>query len=177
MLLPARRSHAEDLEAEAKAVTDKERLIGLFAAPLAAGIALVVTDSLIANDPAATLANGQPNRLHVSVSIYHEVLVAMLVLSAIMLVASWFRKRLPIGMGLALYGLAIFNLHFWGFGVPFIIGGAWYLVRAYRYHQRLREASGDSRWRPGLAAAGSGSSFVPRPTASKRYTPPSSSRR
>ena len=65
MLLPARRSHAEDLEAEAKVVTDKERLIGLFAAPLAAGIALVVTDSLIANDPAATLANGQPNRLHV----------------------------------------------------------------------------------------------------------------
>ena len=31
------------------------------------------------------------------------------------------RKRLFLGIATALYGLAIFNLHYWGFGIPFIM--------------------------------------------------------
>lgn len=162
----------EELENAEKTASNKERLIGLFAAPLAAAIALVVTNSLIANDPSATLANGQPNKLHVGVGLYHEALVAMLVLSVVVLVMSWFRKRLFVGIGMALYGLAIFNLRFWGFGIPFLVGGAWYLARSYRLHQRLRDARGNSRWRPELAASDSGASPLTRPTANKRYTPP-----
>jgi hypothetical protein len=58
---------------------------------------------------------------------------------------------------MALYGLSIFNLHFWGFGIPFIFAGAWLLVRAYRFQQMVKEANTSS------------------PAArldSKRYTPP-----
>lgn len=164
----------EALDAGERSANDKERLIGLFAAPLAAGIALMVTNSLIANDPSAILADGQPNRLHVSVGLYHEVLIASLALSLFVLVASWFRKRLLIGVGLALYGLTIFNLRFWGFGVPFLIGGAWYLVRAYRIHQRFRDARTDTASQSRLAAVGPGASSLTRPTPNKRYTPPQS---
>ncbi len=39
--------------------------------------------------------------------------------------ALW-RKRLFMGILAAMYGLAIFNLHYWGFGVPFVMVGAWY---------------------------------------------------
>ena len=45
----------------------------------------------------------------------------------------------------ALYGLAVFNLHWWGFGVPFVLVGAWYLVRAYRAQRALKEATGVGR--------------------------------
>ena len=66
----------------------------------------------------------------------------------------------------ALYGLAIFNLHWWGFGVPFVLVGAWYLVRAYRAQRDLKEATG------GRTERGTGGSGTA-PMASKRYTPPS----
>ena len=55
---------------------------------------------------------------------------------------------------MALYGLAVFNLHYWGFGVPFILVGAWLLVRAYRLQRDLREATGDAPARPGPTPAG-----------------------
>jgi len=61
---------------------------------------------------------------------------------------------------MALYGLTVFNLHYWGFGVPFILFASWYLVRAYRLQRELKEAT---------ATAGGGAGG-PRP--SKRYTPP-----
>ena len=46
---------------------------------------------------------------------------------------------------MALYGLSIFNLHFWGFGVPYLLFGSWYLVRAYRLEQKLKLAKADAR--------------------------------
>ena len=69
---------------------------------------------------------------------------------------------------LALYGLAVFNLHYWGFGVPFLMAGAWYLVRAYRLNQELKRVEGSgpparSTARPSMGA---------RPRPNKRYTPP-----
>ena len=60
-----------------------------------------------------------------------------------MLAFAWFRKRLYLGMVIALYGLAVFNLHYWGFGIPFVMAGAWLLVRAYRLQRDLRVATGD----------------------------------
>ena len=43
---------------------------------------------------------------------------------------SLLRKRLFQGITLAIYGLGVVDLHYWGFGIPFLIAGAWYLVRA-----------------------------------------------
>jgi hypothetical protein len=147
---------------ESKYATDKERLIGLIAAPFAAAIGFLITSALISHDPAA------PSRLHVSVSLYHEVLIALLVLSVAMEVTAWFRKRLYLGIALALFGLTVFNLHYWGFGVPFLLFGAWMLVRAYRLQRSANEAtsteSGDLD-RPGDAG---------RPRQNRRYTPPTS---
>ena len=61
-------------------------------------------------------------------------------MAVLILVSSLLRKRLFQGITLALYGLAVFNLRFWGFGVPFLLAGAWYLVRAYRLQQALKRA-------------------------------------
>jgi hypothetical protein len=49
-------------------------------------------------------------------------------------------SALFIGIAMALYGLSLFNLHYWGFGLPYIIGGSWYLVRAYRLSEKLKLA-------------------------------------
>ena len=112
-----------------RSATDKERLIGLLAAPLGAAIGILVITALIDNDPPAHLKNGQLNRLHVSLSVYHELFFVLLGLSILILVMAMLRKRLFLGITMALYGLAVFNLHYWGFGVPFILAGAW-LLRA-----------------------------------------------
>jgi hypothetical protein len=157
-----------EIEAAIKRADDKERLIGLLGAPIAAAISLVVVGALVAHDPKALYANGQIDKLHVSPNLYLELGAVAMALALTMLIAAWFRKRLVIGIAMALYGLSIFNLHYWGFGLPFILGGAWYLVRAYRLSEKLKFAkAGGSTG----GAAGAGPS-VARPPASKRYTPP-----
>ncbi len=67
---------------------------------------------------------------------------------------------------MALYGLSLFNLHYWGFGIPFIIGGSWYLVRSYRLSEKLKLAKADAGPDGPRGPAGA------RPRPSKRYTPP-----
>lgn len=154
----------DDLEA-AKHSDDQERLIGLSLAPLAGVIAIVVSTHQLANNPPATLSNGRPNPLHVSPALTHELEIVLLALAAAMLVSSLLRRRTFTGVAAALYGLAVFNLHWWGFGFPFILAGAWFLVRAYRAHQAWKTAT--------AGGAGSGAKAPP----SKRYTPPATSPR
>lgn len=154
----------EELEDTVKYADDKERLIGLLLAPVAAAIGLLVIGSLISNDPK------EPNPKHVDVSVYHTLTYVLLGLAVVMLVTAYYRKRLYLGIAMALYGLSIFNLHYWGFGVPFVMVGAWLLVRAYRAQRDLREATGDSssgaRRRRGGTSPKAG-----RPQPNKRYTP------
>jgi hypothetical protein len=154
-----RQARIEELEAAVRATDDRERMIGLVAAPLAAAVGLLVVNADIANDPPAT-KNGRANPLHVSVGVYHEILVVLLVLALVALVAAALRRRLILGAGLALYGLAVVNLRYWGFGIPFMLGGAWFLARSYRLHQELK----------GLRAGGDGPGGPVR--RNKRYTPP-----
>jgi len=149
-----------EIEAKIKRADDKERLIGLLAAPIAAAIGLLVTGSLLAHDPKEVTK-------HVAPSLYLELGAVTMALALAMLATAWLRKRTFLGIAMALYGLSIFNLHYWGFGLPFIMGGAWYLVRSYRLSEKLKFAK---------AAEGGGATTtgpsVPRPQASKRYTPP-----
>ena len=160
-----------------RSMDDKERAIGLLAAPVAAAIGFLVIHTLVVNDPAQHLKSGALNPHYVSVSLYDEVFVALLVLSILMLTMAMLRKRLYLGIATALYGLAIFNLHYWGFGIPFIICAAWYLVRSYRLQRELREATGGRPTRSGSRSNGRDTSYTP-PRPNKRYTPrsPSSSR-
>jgi hypothetical protein len=89
-----------------------------------------------------------------------------MVLAVAMLGFAWYRKRLFLGLTCALFGLSIFNLHFWGFGVPFLLVGSWYLVRAYRLNQKLKLATASDGQGPGPGPRGG-------PTRpNKRYTPP-----
>ena len=155
-----------ELEEAVRRADDKERLIGLLAAPIAAMIGLLVTEGRLADNPKATLANGQVNALHVNPSTLVEFGAIAIVLGVVMLATAWFRKRLYLGMVMALYGLSLFNLHYWGFGVPYILFGSWYLVRAYRLQSKLKEAKAAEGGGP--AAAGPSV----RPAQSKRYTPP-----
>jgi len=152
----------EEVEEDIARANDKERGIGLIAAPIAALLSFVIIDALIHNDPALGTKN------YVSPSLYHTLQFVLLGLSVLILVTSLWRKRLFLGITLAMYGLAVFNLHYWGFGVPFLLGGAWYLVRSYRLSQELKRVGG-----------GTGSSRTTvrptggaRPRANKRYTPP-----
>ncbi len=155
-----------ELEKSEYRADDKERLVGYVAAPLAAAIAFLVTGSLIGNDPARLLSDGQVNPHYVSPSLYLTVGGVAMVLALLMLVMAWRRQRLYLGLVMALYGLSIFNLHFWGFGLPYVMGGAWFLVRSYRAHSGVKEAR---------AAEVSG--LASRSTSNKRYTPPSSTDR
>jgi hypothetical protein len=148
----------EELQAAVKYANDKERLIGLTAAPLAAAIAIAIFR-----------ADSTNNELHESASTFHELLAVLLVLSVVMLIVAMLRKRLYLGMVTALYGLSVFNLHWWGFGVPFVLIGAWLLIRAYRLQRSLKAATGGTGDRRG------GSALPPGP--SRRYTPPSSPKR
>ena len=102
------------------------------AAPLAAIIGILVGS--------ATIQHAKDT--HQSVSDLDELTYVILAMAVLILVSSLLRKRLFQGITLALFGLAIFNLRFWGFGVPFLLAGAWYLVRAYRLQQALKRARG-----------------------------------
>jgi hypothetical protein len=154
----------QELEIEEKRANDKERAIGLLVGPLATLIAFLVIHQLVVNDPAARLSDGAVNKLHVNLSTYQHLFIVLIVLSFGITATALWRKRLFLGVVTVLYGLAIFNLHYWGFGVPFVMVGAWYLVRTYRLHRNLKEST-----------AG-GPSATSRPVSNRRYTPPSRSR-
>ena len=142
--------------------------MGLLLAPVSAAIGIPIINDLIAHDPPTG------NKQHVNVSLYHELALVLLGLSVLMLVTAWFRKRMYLGIVMALYGLAIFNLHYWGFGIPFVLIAAWLLVRAYRVQRELREATGDSPSRPGANADGAvprRGRHVPSPTSATRRRP------
>jgi hypothetical protein len=163
----------EELRLAVKFASDKERLIGLLAAPFAAAIGFTIGRVLVSHDPPAELQNGSVNRLHVAVSLYNEATLALVVLGVVMLICAYFRKRLYLAIVMALYGLTVFNLHYWGFGVPYILAGAWMLVRSYRLQKSLRVATGDtSRYGPNRSGGSTPSSTRPRPN--RRYTPPTS---
>ena len=149
---------AEEIEAAIKTADDKERAIGLIAAPLAAVIGIVISSASI--DYAKTH--------HQSLTVYDELTYVILGLSVLMLATAWWRKRLFLGITMALYGLAVFNLHYWGFGIPFLLAGSWYLVRAYRLQQALKRAQGGRTASARRMTASNGA----RPRPSKRYTPP-----
>ena len=143
----------EELEAAVSHADDKERLIGLAAAPLAGLVAIIVASSLGSKA-------GKPTS-----SVDSTLVLVLFGLAFIMLASAWFRKRLFLGIACALYGLSVFNLHYWGFGVPFLLIGSWYLVRAYRLSQKLKLAKADD------GPSGTGDP-ARRAQPNKRFTPP-----
>jgi hypothetical protein len=146
----------EELEDAERYADDKERMIGLVAAPVAAFLTILLANSESRNEAA-----------HWTHSLYAEFVIVLLGLAVIMLAAAWFRKRLYMGVAMALYGLALFNLRWWGFGFPYILVGSWLLVRAYRAQKAVKLATGETGDRGGSGSVGSSG-----PRASKRYTPP-----
>jgi hypothetical protein len=150
----------EELEDAIARSDDKERTIGLVAAPLAALIGLLVGGASV----------NYAKTHHLSTTLYSELTYMLLVLSVLILVTSLLRKRLFQGITLALFGLAVFNLKAWGFGFPFVLAGAWYLVRAYRLQQALKRAGGGGPSTPNRG--GSRPTNGSRPRSNKRYTPP-----
>ncbi len=143
----------QELEELSRGLDDKERLIGLAAAPLAGIIAILVVSSY-----------GSKGATHAT-SVDSSLFLVLFGLAIVTLGCAWFKKRLLLGIVLALYGLSVFNLHYWGFGVPFLLIGSWYLVRTYRIQQKLKLAKGGD-----VTSGGSGTARQAPP--SKRYTPP-----
>jgi len=157
----------EELEATIARADDKERNIGLVAAPLGALVTLFVSADLIHH----AQLTGQ------STSTFQTLTFVLLGMAALMLATAWLRKRLFLGIVMALFGLGIFNLHYWGFGVPFLMGGAWYLVRAWRLQSKLKLAGGGSKQSYGPPNSRVSSNRLPSaggvlPRPNKRYTPP-----
>ena len=159
---------AEELEATIRSADDRERAVGLIAAPVAAALSFVLIGADITrNSSVATHLNDAKH--YVPASTYHWVLLVFLGLSLVMLVAAWLRKRMVLAIALALYGVGLFQLGWLGFAVPFVLAGAWYLVRAFRLQQALKQAEGSGTSTPRRTNAGGA---APRPRPSKRYTPP-----
>ncbi|MGH9019297.1 MAG: hypothetical protein ACRDY1_16220, partial [Acidimicrobiales bacterium] len=162
-----------ELEEAVASANDKERLTGLLLAPVAAALGIIVTNIKVADDPSARLANGHLNPLHQSVTPYHTLALVFLVLALLMLGFAYYRKRLLLGVVMALYGLSMFNLPpNWGFGIPYLLAGAWLLVRAYRLQRDLKEATAGG---PGAGRRPVGGRDRPpgsaAPRVNKRYTP------
>lgn len=174
---PEKPLSVEELEEASRYADDKERLVGLLAAPFAAMIGLLIGDHDIQQARPAVLSNGKLNTLHASLGVYEALLGSLLALSVLMLVTAWFRKRMFLGMVMALYGLAVFNLRYWGFGVPFVMVGAWLLVRAYRFQRNLREATGDGPTRSQAHPSHGRNAKWAEPPAGKRYAPGSRPKR
>ena len=159
----------EELEAEIARASDKERNIGLIVAPVGAVVALLVSANLI----------NHARSLGQSTAVYQKLTFVLLGMAVLILVSSLLRKRLFEGIIMGLFGLGIFNLHYWGFGVPFMMAGAWLLVRAYRLSQKLKVAAATGTTKKGyvppprgLPSAGG---VLPRPN--KRYTPSTARKR
>ena len=148
--------------------TTKNGSSGCWLAPFAGTIGISIISAQMSRNPAIPQERTDQQELHEPLALPRAALV-LLGLAVVMLVTAWFRKRLYLGIVMALYGLSVFNLHCWGFGIPFVMAGAWLLVRSYRAQRALREATGDvgssrgerTRRRPPAA-----------PSANKRYTPP-----
>jgi hypothetical protein len=167
----------EELEAANKSADDKERLVGLLLAPVAAAIGIIISNVKIAGARLALLSNGKVNPQHHNLSSYDELELIFLALAVVMLLTAFFRKRLALGIVMALYGLSLFNLPpYWGFSFPYILAGAWLLVRAYRLQRDLKEAKGEAPARYGPRGGG-GPTGAGRPRPNKRYTPPTPPRR
>jgi hypothetical protein len=139
----------EELEAAIRSSDDKERAIGLVAAPIAAVIGILVGSSTIQN----------AKNTHQSTAEFVDLTYVLLALAVLVLVTSMLRKRLFQGISLALFGLAIFNLRFWGFGIPFL-------------QQALKRAGGGGPSGAPPRPKGSPGSGGARPRPNKRYTPP-----
>jgi hypothetical protein len=159
---PADDRSTDEIQGEIQRSNEKERLIGLVVAPIAAIVGLLITSASIDN----ARSHGQ------SVGVYEELTYVLLGLAVLILVSSLLRKRLFQGITIALFGVAIFQLKYSyiGFAAPFVLVGAWYLVRSYRLQTALKNAmpgrGGVSR------ATRTNGNGPPRARANKRYTPP-----
>lgn len=156
---------AAELDATIKRADDRERAVGLIAAPISALISFIVIGSDINKNSSATTAPKD----FVPASTYHWVLLVFLGLAVIMMVSAWLRKRMILAIVLALYGVGLFQLGWLGFAVPFVLAGAWYLVRAFRLQQAFKKAETDEGGPARSAARATNGS---RPRANRRYTPP-----
>jgi len=156
---------ADELEAAMRNADDRERAIGLIAAPVSAAISFGVITALIDRDrtPGAKVV--------ASVSTLHELLLVLLALSVLMIVTALWRKRLFLGLVLAIYGVSLFQLGWLGFAIPFVLAGAWYIVRQFRLQQAFRRKT-EGSGRPPSPKGNGRSSNGSRPRPNKRYTPP-----
>ena len=156
---------AAELDATIKTADDRERAVGLIAAPISALVSFLVIGADISKNSSVTTA---PKNF-VPASTYHWVLLVFIGLAAIMLASAWWRKRMVLAITLALYGVGLFQLGWLGFAVPFVLAGAWYLVRAFRLQQAFKKAEAEEG---GPARPAARATNGPRPRANRRYTPP-----
>lgn len=158
---------AEELQYDIRYADDRERAVGLIAGPIAALISFIVVNADISRNSQPTTA---PKNF-VAASTYHWVLLVFLALSLIILVSAWWRKRMAMAIALALFGVGLFQLGWLGFAVPFVLAGAWYLVRAFRLQQAFKKAESEEAG-PTRSNARTSNGSKPRTRANRRYTPP-----
>lgn len=143
----------------ARRADDRERLAGVVAAPVAALIDFVVVGVLAARDRSAQLG--------VAVTRYEELEVVLLVVAVGILASAVGRRRVPLGAALGLQGLALFDLRFWGFAIPFVAAGAWLVARAYRSPAPAPAPEPEGPGTPGPSGADRSGPV----SANKRFTP------
>jgi hypothetical protein len=150
-----------------KNIDDQERVFGFAAAGVGVVLGILIT-VLASNDNPALGHKG-----HASSSLIVLEGAVRIVLSLLVVGSALTRRRAFLGFSLLFLGVAlngIFALPFWGFGAILI----W---RAYRFQKELQAmghspASMRTKKPPRARSKVAATTGPPRPTVSKRYTPP-----
>src|SRR5580698_132125 len=163
-----------------KQLDNRDRLIATIAAPLGAVIAVVETVSSLHHDPALHHKGYVPH------STIIDLCVVAIVICALALVVARMRRRSLTAFALMFVGIALNPL---SLGLPFVIFGGYLVFKMLKVQKVLtsrgvaRPSAGQRRaaMRAGSAATkkpagqkaeGKTPSAGPRPSSSKRYTPP-----
>jgi len=121
-----------------KRIDDRERTIALGSAVLGVGVGIALTVAAVHFNPPAHVKN------HTSTGFIVFEGGARVVLSVLVVLATWNRRRSFVGFALLLLGTSMGGL----FALPFWAVGGWLIFRALKWQKELAAMTGQTRTRP-----------------------------
>lgn len=138
----------EELTHAIKRIDERERVLAMTSAPIGVAVGSLLTYLAVRYNPAV----GQKGHLTLTTIVLFEG-GARILLSGIVLLAAYSRRRSFVGFALLFLGTSLglpFALPFWGLG-------AWLIWRVFKYQKELTAlGGGPARGRPAAGTRGSG---------------------
>jgi hypothetical protein len=124
----------EELTHIIKRIDDREQLLAYFSAPLGAVVGIILTVAALHLNPAVHVKN------HVSPGLIIFEGGARVVLSAVVALAAWKRRRSFVAFALLFLGTSMGFL----FALPFWALGIWLIFRVLKWQRELASMTGSS---------------------------------